>query len=240
MAAWLLSTYTLLLAWLLVAALVAGQSPSIPSQAPTLPGPPPWPTALPSPPPNNWTVEVNETTCEQLVASPHYTRLLCPPSVVAGILARTYYDFPHCSPGNYTPGCMGGFFSPDPDQQSRPVAADPWSATQPQQPAEMGGFQVERCCPGHFCPEGVVCMIACSEGAFCPEANATSVGLCQPYGTLAKPYLGCGNAETHFPCPVRNYCPNTTAIYPCPSGHYCPSGSRCAQPSLSHPHNVDP
>jgi hypothetical protein len=75
--------------------------------------------------------------------------------------------------------------------------------------------------------QGLVCMIPCSAGAYCPPVRTTNNGTsCEPYETVAKPYLGCGGAETNFACPAGYYCPNTSTTILCPEDSYCPSGSR--------------
>jgi hypothetical protein len=148
-----------------------------------------------------------------------YQHLLCSDDVVQALAkgrSASYYDLSRCSPSDYDLGCLAGFFSLDPVEAS-------------QRRLFLNAFYpTVQCCPGHYCPMGVVCMIPCSAGAYCPPVRAAyNDTFCNPYGTVATPYLGCGGAVDNHPCPAGYYCPNTTTVLLCPANHYCPSGSQC-------------
>jgi hypothetical protein len=148
-----------------------------------------------------------------------YQHLLCSDEVVQALAkgsSASYYDLTRCSPSNYDLGCLAGFFSLDPAEAS-------------QRRLFLNAFYPTiQCCPGHYCPMGVVCMIPCSAGAYCPPVRAVDNDtFCDPYDTVATPYLGCGGAVDNHACPAGYYCPNTTVTYLCPANYYCPSGSRC-------------
>jgi hypothetical protein len=149
-----------------------------------------------------------------------YKSLLCSDEVVKalaeGTISTSYYDLSRCSPSNYEVGCLAGFFSPESTEmsQQRDKFHNPF-------------YPASQCCPGHYCPVGVVCLIPCSAGGYCPQVQPVLNGtLCSPYGTVAKPYIGCGGAETNHACPAGYFCRNTTELELCPAGFYCPSGSR--------------
>lgn len=193
-----------------------------------------FPTAVASPPVgdlnlnSSWGGNNSDVSvCERIRSGGNYShQIMCSAELVEGVIARTYYDYQHCSSGNYTPACMGGFFASNPDQRWSGILANRSLASSSAVP-----YEVSVCCPGYWCPAGLICMILCSEGAYCPNDAASSNdtssdGLCKPYNTVAKPYLGCGGAESNFPCPAGYYCPDTVTIHDCPQFHYCPSGSR--------------
>jgi hypothetical protein len=148
-----------------------------------------------------------------------YQHLLCPDDVVLALAkgrSTSYYDLSRCSPSNYDLGCLAGFFSLDPAEASQ------------RRQFNNAYYPTVQCCPGHYCPTGVVCMVPCSAGAYCPPVRAThNDTFCDPYDTVATPYLGCGGAVDNHPCPAGYYCPNTTTVLLCPANYYCPSGSRC-------------
>jgi hypothetical protein len=168
--------------------------------------------------------------CSRLLSgkrSEIYESMLCSDEVVQalaeGTISTSYYDLSRCSPSNYDIGCLAGFFSPEPTEMS-------------QHRTFLNAFYpAVQCCPGHYCPAGVVCMIPCSAGAYCPQVQPVlNDTFCAPYGTVAKPYIGCGGAETNHACPAGYFCHNTTELELCPAGFYCPSGSRYGlRPSLA-------
>jgi hypothetical protein len=160
-----------------------------------------------------------------------YQHLLCSDEVVQALAkgsSASYYDLTRCSPSNYDLGCLAGFFSLDPAEAS-------------QRRLFLNAFYpTVQCCPGHYCPMGVVCMIPCSAGAYCPPVRAVDNDtFCDPYGTVATPYLGCGGAVDNHACPAGSYCPNTTTTLLCPANHYCPSGSRCVLGIPGSGHETD-
>ena len=161
----------------------------------------------------------NTTDNRACNSTDHYEDMLCPANVVQEITMRKYYDFQRCSPNNYDLACEAGFFSPDSTNTNRTF--------------NNIFYPVLRCCPGHYCPGGAVCMIPCSVGGYCPEVTTRNSTFCDPYNTVAKPYLGCGGAETDFPCPARYYCPDTQTMISCPEDYYCPAGTKYVMQKLN-------
>eukprot|EP01083_Nonionella_stella_P031882 87225_1 len=151
-----------------------------------------------------------------------------------------------CSVGYTLCSCYSGFMFVDPTNlTAKPPAGslEDISSKLPQ-PNLSSPHCYERmypytraCCPGHYCPPSLYCMIPCdNNGSYCPSSDTLSYPSCDmtyvaggdPTGfALQYPALmGCGGAYlADTVCPNGSYCTNSSIKQQCPSGYYCRAGS---------------